>query len=371
MSINDLHLSWIISPGRFFVPSSQEPREVETNPELVALENPRERFLREKPAGTFRIFCVGGSTTRGWPFHKKLSYPALLGLYLRDLFPDKKIEVINAGFMASDSTSDLPLVAEILEYGPDLILLYEGRNEEWNFYLHTARRMLRLQDWLMRNVRLYGFFREQRGKRMDFYSGKQAVRDWAMSRANIGGEARLETLNMRMEENLRAMAEKAAEKNCNLGIITQIASFSEFHDSFPINRINLTLKESASRLGLAILDLDGIFRISSSPDLFIDLVPHPDAGGYVLMARSAAIWISSMGVIAPEKDWNWGKIAGPEAYLSELGATPAFLADTYLRLSCMFIKLGGIKDAEKYRAKAARFSKMKYHSGIKNNKITI
>ena len=352
---NDLHLAWLVSPGRFFVPVAAAPGAVETNPELGALDNPRERFLATKPPATFRIFCVGGSTTRGWPFHRKLSYPALLALYLRDLFPDKKIEVINAGMMAFDSTSDLHLITQLLEYNPDLILLYTGRNEEWTFPFHTIRRALKLHVWLIRNIRLYAFLRGRREKQIGAeFDHAQAVRDWAKARTNTGNKAELLALTGLMEKNIRLMAEKTAGKNCKMGIITQISSSRELPESSNINSINLCLKNIAFQLKLPILDLDRIFKSSKLrwDDLFIDSPPHPDASGYMLMAQSVVKWIASMGIIAPEKEWKWKNLAGEKTYLSKLGVTRTFMAGTYTRLADMEKKLGETKDTEKYRAKA-------------------
>ena len=357
MSRNDMHLAWVISPERFFVPVPSAPGAVETNPELVAvLHNPRERFLKTKLPGALRIFCVGGSTTRGWPFHAKLSYPALLTLYLRDLFPNRIIEVINAGFMASDSTSDLPLVTELLEYNPDLILLYTGRNEEWNLPFHLTPRTLKLQVWLMRNIRLYGFMREQREIQAgSVFDHAKAIRNWAKAHTNAEGKTLSLAVNNRMEENIRAMAEKAAKKKCILGILTQISSSKESPESSTIYSINLRLKSLASQLKLPILDLDRVFKRSKLrwDTLFIDFTPHPDLTGYGLLARSIAGWIASMGIIAPEKEWRWEKLSTQETYLAELGVTPAFLAGTYANLYNTAIQLeGNTKEAEKYRAKA-------------------
>ena len=52
-------------------------------------------FPREKAPGTFRIFCLGGSTTVGYPYWFNGSFSSFLRDRLRAIFPDKGIEVIN------------------------------------------------------------------------------------------------------------------------------------------------------------------------------------------------------------------------------------------------------------------------------------
>ncbi len=44
-------------------------------------------FLVPKPAGTFRIFCLGGSTTVGFPYYYNTSFSSFLRDRLRRLFP--------------------------------------------------------------------------------------------------------------------------------------------------------------------------------------------------------------------------------------------------------------------------------------------
>ena len=86
-------------------------------------------FLIPKPPGTYRIFCLGGSTTAGYPY----SYTGSFSSYLRDrlkaLFPDRQIEVINFGMTATNSFTVNDIAAEVMELEPDLIIVYDGHNE--------------------------------------------------------------------------------------------------------------------------------------------------------------------------------------------------------------------------------------------------
>ena len=86
-------------------------------------------FPARKTSNTLRIFCLGGSAAMGWPHDLSLSYPAFLQQKLEKLFPDRNIEVINAAASTYASFRVKALFDEIVNYDPDLILIYSGNNE--------------------------------------------------------------------------------------------------------------------------------------------------------------------------------------------------------------------------------------------------
>ncbi|MCI0512915.1 tetratricopeptide repeat protein [candidate division KSB1 bacterium] len=86
-------------------------------------------FKKEKSPHTYRIFCLGGSTTAGFPFQYNATFPSLLNDRLTVLFPDKEIEVINVGISAINSYSVRDFTQELVRYQPDLFLIYMGHNE--------------------------------------------------------------------------------------------------------------------------------------------------------------------------------------------------------------------------------------------------
>jgi tetratricopeptide (TPR) repeat protein len=89
----------------------------------------QQSFLRKKPPNTYRIFCLGGSTTYGRPYNDKTSFPG----WLRELLPEadssKKWEVINAGGISYASYRVAQLMEELIDYQPDLFIIYTGHNE--------------------------------------------------------------------------------------------------------------------------------------------------------------------------------------------------------------------------------------------------
>lgn len=86
-------------------------------------------FAAKKGANTFRIFCLGGSTTAGFPYEMTVPFPQQLKFMLQNDYPDKQFEVINLGLSAINSFTVLDWIPEIIKYDPDLVLIYVGHNE--------------------------------------------------------------------------------------------------------------------------------------------------------------------------------------------------------------------------------------------------
>ncbi len=92
-------------------------------------------FSADKNDSTVRVFCLGASTTQGFPYQPNGSYPAILQNMLADVAPDKHIEVINCGITAITSHSVLDMEREILRnYQPDVLVIYTGHNEFYGVF---------------------------------------------------------------------------------------------------------------------------------------------------------------------------------------------------------------------------------------------
>lgn len=86
-------------------------------------------FLIEKPDTAFRIFVLGGSTTRGFPYQEGTAFPRILYYQLQDAFPNKRIEIINLSASAINSYSFIDMADEVFKSKPDALLIYGGHNE--------------------------------------------------------------------------------------------------------------------------------------------------------------------------------------------------------------------------------------------------
>jgi len=88
-----------------------------------------QEFPLAKAPGTYRIFCLGGSTTYGRPYDDTVSFPG----WLRELLPlvdsSRRWEVINCGGVSYASYRVANLTKELVNYDPDLFIVYSGHNE--------------------------------------------------------------------------------------------------------------------------------------------------------------------------------------------------------------------------------------------------
>ncbi len=93
-----------------------------------------EFFTRDKTAQTLRIFCLGESSTAGFPFEYQVPFPAQLKTILSRQYPQTRFEVINLGLSAISSYTVLDFIPEVLQKQPDLVILYMGHNEFYGAY---------------------------------------------------------------------------------------------------------------------------------------------------------------------------------------------------------------------------------------------
>ncbi len=94
-----------------------------------------QRFSAEKDTTTYRIFCLGASTTQGFPYQPNAAFPAQMQNILSTFHPKRKIEVVNCGITAITSHSVLDMSQEIIDkYEPDLLVVYTGHNEFYGVF---------------------------------------------------------------------------------------------------------------------------------------------------------------------------------------------------------------------------------------------
>jgi lysophospholipase L1-like esterase len=103
-------------------------------------------FPIKKNASTLRIFALGGSTTQGQPYRTETAFAHWLSLRLEAALPDREIEVVNCGGISYASYRVAAILNEVLNYSPDLILLYTGHNEFLE--ARTYERQRRVPRWL-------------------------------------------------------------------------------------------------------------------------------------------------------------------------------------------------------------------------------
>lgn len=114
-----------------------------------------QEFPKEKGSDTYRIFCMGGSTTFGRPYGDRVSFCGWLREYLKAADATRDWEVINAGGVSFASYRVARLMDELSNYEADMFIVYSGQNEflEERSYGTLAS----LPSWLLNlNVTLSG-----------------------------------------------------------------------------------------------------------------------------------------------------------------------------------------------------------------------
>ncbi|MCH7686944.1 MAG: hypothetical protein IH899_09725 [Planctomycetes bacterium] len=88
-----------------------------------------QEFSVKKPANGFRVFCLGGSTLRGRPYQTDTAFPQWIQIELAARDATQAYEIINCGGVSYASYRLLPVLREVLQYQPDLIVVATGHNE--------------------------------------------------------------------------------------------------------------------------------------------------------------------------------------------------------------------------------------------------
>jgi lysophospholipase L1-like esterase len=89
----------------------------------------------QKPDGVYRIILTGGSVARGK--EPELSIAAYLEKSLNEKFPQKNVQIINAGVSAFGVEQEFILIQMILQqYRPDMIVSLDGYNDMLTFKLN-------------------------------------------------------------------------------------------------------------------------------------------------------------------------------------------------------------------------------------------
>lgn len=112
-------------------------------------------FFAPKPQRALRVAIVGESTVQGFPHPENLSISKYVEQMLRDIVPDREVQVFNFGFTAVASYPVSRIVEEILEPTQcDAIVLLVGHNEFFGAYgvassqyAGDRRSLLALHEW--------------------------------------------------------------------------------------------------------------------------------------------------------------------------------------------------------------------------------
>lgn len=100
----------------------------------------RQRFAADKPQGVLRVFAVGGSSAFGWGMERPLeqSFASVFGEKVAPAIAPVSLEVMNLAGLGFGSFRVNVLLRDVLRFQPDLVLVYCGNNEFWEYPIYRA-----------------------------------------------------------------------------------------------------------------------------------------------------------------------------------------------------------------------------------------
>ena len=211
-----------------------------TRESKTKLFNPQ-GFPAVKMPDTYRVFTLGGSTTFGRPYNWRVAFGNWLQVLLQASKTGRNIEVINAGGVSYASYRVVVLLEEVLEYEPDLLVVYTGHNEfleervygdrlRDNALVKLARRQLsglHTVRWI-RGV-LSGTSSAPTDDKQRVAAEVETRLDvWEGLNAFTRDDALAEDVLAHFEWNLEAMVRLAKERNVPIVFVTPPANTRDF-----------------------------------------------------------------------------------------------------------------------------------------------
>ena len=198
-------------------------------------------FPLEKPSGSIRILMLGDSITFGWGVEAVNSVTKQLESEFRNRFPERKIDVINAGVGNYNTAMEVGwFLTKGITYEPDIVVL--------NYFVNDAE---------LTPTRRGGVFRESSAAYVFLASRFDAVRrrygggDWLnYYRALYAFDAPGWAVT---QARIRELAKVCQERNIKLAI----ASYPELHEltPYPLATVTHALAALAKDLGVLFVDL--------------------------------------------------------------------------------------------------------------------
>ena len=218
------------------------------NPILVTAPSKRgyfnpQSFPATKAPNTTRIFCLGGSTTYGRPYDDATSFAGWLRPLLAAADPGRSFEVVNAGGISYASYRVARLVDEILQYEPDVLVVYTGHNEflEERTYAEVRDRspLLRAALDAVNGTRIGALAGRVLGTRDDAVDGRTVLPAEVQARLDHSAgldlyerdDALTAGITRHYEQALREIVARAREAAVDVVLVTpasNLAGFSPF-----------------------------------------------------------------------------------------------------------------------------------------------
>ena len=337
-------------------------------------------FLVDKPDNCYRVFVMGCSTTRGFPYTMGTAFSRILNYRLQDAFPDKKIEVVNTAMAAVNSYTQLDFTDEILAMKPDAILIYTGHNEYYGALGVASVEKGGNTNWIKRlhltliKYRTYQMVQKLIGRITSLFIPdtskptatlmERIVSDKAIPYQSESYKAGIEQFRLNMD----AVVKKIRNKNVPLifsEVVSNLSGNQPFNsakvEGFPTaveafekagkleregnleearklyylakdldgvrfrapEQINAAIREIGKKYAVPVLDMKAVFEKASPNGIIGNSLMtehlHPNIDGYFLMADAFFNEMQRNQFIA--KQWNVSIIKPSEYYRMNWGFT--------------------------------------------------
>jgi hypothetical protein len=209
-------------------------------------------FEPTKPADTYRVITLGGSSTFGFHNEDDATYPH----HLQRLFDaglaggeseGPRFEVINSGFPYYTTASIRSLLeSEVIDYDPDLITLYTAYNDaSWPLSVNAALRGL---FWVQQHSSIYLVLKETLLPDRRVYQLQNRMRRNLQATIDMGEiDADAEAIARRYRENLEAIVDLAEARGIRVLMIRQPMTTSTVNagiDSLSYEQEFLAIREA-------------------------------------------------------------------------------------------------------------------------------
>ncbi len=211
-------------------------------PSAVARAPKSFRIVTPKPAGTYRIFLVGGSAAQGDPDFA-YGMARMLEALLEDRYSGTDFEVVNAAITAVNSHVMLRVTQDCSAHDPDLFIIYLGNNEVVGPFgpgtvfgsLSRFRSIIRLNIFV-KGTRIGQLVERVSGA----LRGGGDSESWQGMETFLGQEVRasdprMETVYRHFESNLEDMIDIARDADAPVLLSTVAANL---HDTAPFSSLH-------------------------------------------------------------------------------------------------------------------------------------
>lgn len=273
----------------------------------------------EKKNNTYRILCIGDSSTYGLGStdSEKYSYPAQLHTLLNTKSSNNEFEVINLGVLGINSSQVFNRFKHnILKYNPDMVIIMIGINDGWNleesnilkYYNESFIKKLFLSlELIVNRLKVYQFLKLVFIPQ-DLNISMEGLEDSSSSNeleiAPYNEETRSKGFRFSYRNPMKASAfYHALNEN-----ITSMVKIAESQHIQPVlmtyhargyGGVNKIINRIYAQLSVPIVDIGSVFKKAKKLELDVRGPDkwHPNDLGYSLIAKSIYNDMISLGII--------------------------------------------------------------------------